>query len=94
MQITYSDGKTEQLSIYEAIVRVVDFYGFEEIFKFKPQLRNESFLVKHLPYGQEKNYREIRSAQYVRVTGNYKDNLNILRLINIHFGKKLKIDLC
>jgi hypothetical protein len=94
IKITYPDGRTEQLGIFEAVLQVVEFYGFDEIYKFKPQMRGNPFLVKHIPYGQEGNYREIHSAKFVRVDGNYKDNLSILRLINIHYGRKLVIDLC
>lgn len=94
IQITYPDGRVEQLGIFEAVLHVIEFYGFDEICKFKPQMRGNPFLVKHIPYGQEGNYREISSAQFVRVDGNYKDNLSILRLINIHYGRRLVIDLC
>lgn len=93
IQIIFPDGCVEQFAIIEAALQVVNFYGFDEIFQIKPQMRDAPFLVKHIPYGQEKNYREINSAQYIRISGNYKDFLNILRYINIHFGRKLKIDL-
>jgi hypothetical protein len=94
IKITYPDGHTAQLGISEAILQVIEFYGFDEICKFKPQMRGNDFLVKRIPYGQENNYREIHNDYYVRVDGNYKDNLNMLRLINIHYGRKLVIDLC
>lgn len=94
IQITFPDGHVEKFGIFEAILQVIEYYGFENILKFRPQMRGNSFLVKHMPFGKEHHYREIGCAQYVLVDGNYKDNLTILRLINIHCGKKLKVDLC
>ena len=94
IQITFPDGHAEQHTIFDAALQVINFYGFDECLKFKPQMRSEPFLVKFIPYSKEKIYKEIADAQYMRIDGNYKDYLNILRLINIHFGNKLKIELC
>ena len=93
IKITFPDGKVWLYSIYDAVVQVVDFYEFEKVFNWKPRMRDENFLLKHVPYGQDKMYREIRSGQYFRCNVSYKDHLNILRMINIHFGNKLKIEL-
>ena len=94
IQLTFPDGRVEQYSISDAVVQVVSFYGFEECFKFKPQIRGNSVLVKYIPFGQEKFYREMGPSQYFRFDGNYRDFYNVLQMINMHFGKKLKIELC
>ena len=94
IQITFPDGRVEQYSFFNAAQQVISIYGFEETYKLKPQMRGEPFLTRSMPYGKEKMYRELDSGQYMRIDGNYKDYLNILRLINIHFGRKLKVDLC
>ena len=93
IKVTFPDGCIELYSISDAVVQIVSFYGFEECFKFKPQIRSNPVLVKYIPYGQEKFYREMGPLQYFRFDGNYKDFLQALRMINIHFGSKLKIEL-
>ena len=93
-QITFPDGCVEQYSILEGAMKVVNFYGFDEIYKFKPQIRGTALLVNYVIFGQEKDYKEIGKNQYIRYTGNYKDYLNVLRLINVHYGRQLKIEMC
>lgn len=93
-QITFPDGRVEQYSILEATIQVINFYGFDEVYKFKPQMRGTSLLVNYVTFGQEKNYKEIGKNQYIRYTANYKDFLNVLRLINKHFENQLGIEMC
>lgn len=94
IQITFPNGNIEEYSILDAAISVVNFYGFEEVFEFKSRMRDEYFLVKYVSYGREKIYQKIEESQYIRRDGNYKDYLQILRSIDMHFNHKLKIELC
>lgn len=91
--ITFPDGESGEYLVLDGTLRVIEYYGFDDVLKLKTQLRGANLIVKYVPFGLEKIYREIGSAQYIRFDGNYKDYLNALRAINIHFGSKLKIEL-
>ena len=92
-QITYPDGRVEHYSILEGVTQVINFYGFEAVYEFKPKIRGTNLLVNYVTFGQEKNYKEIGKNQYIRYTADYKDFLNVLRLINMHFDNQLGIEL-
>lgn len=92
-KIVYPSGEEQLLSTFEAMKRVVEFYGFDVCMNLKVLVRNTPFLVKRLPYGLEKSYEEIEEGKYINIIGNTKDRQKAVATINVLLGKKLKIEL-
>lgn len=92
-KITFPMGEFSQLSTTEAMKRVVNYYGFDACMHLKILVRNTPFLVKRIPYGQERNYEEIEDGKFINILGNTKDRQKALAAINVLLGKKLKIEL-
>ena len=93
MRISYPDGTSKTLTIFEAIKDIVLFYGEENILQKKLKIRREEFIVKRIPYGKEDLYEEISSGYYLFKNGGTQDRQNICNTINAMFGRKISFEL-
>ena len=93
LKITFPDGMSKILNIFEGLKDVVLFYGEENIRQKKLKIRQDELIVKHLPYGKESLYEEMPSGYYLNTNGNTKDRQNVCNTINALFGKKLAFEL-
>ena len=90
IRISFPDADDEILGATEALIKVVSYYGFDEIEKQKIEIRGEKLLVRYLGLGQNSIYEMLEKNKYVLNKGNTKDKLNALNVINQRFGNRLK----
>ena len=93
MKVSFPDGTSEVYTIFEGLKAIVLFYGEENVRQKKLKIRQDDFIVTHLPYGKENVYEEISSGYYMNVNGNTKDRMNICNTINAMFGRKITFGL-
>lgn len=93
IKIQFPDKSEKLLNGLEAMKEIVLFYGFEDVERFKLQIRGENLLTRYIGLGQNAIYEEIEKNKYVLNKGTIKDKLNVMRTINRLRGNKLVIEL-
>jgi hypothetical protein len=91
--ILYPDGLYAEFGTQDALREVISYYGFNDVYKKKFQIRGEDLLVKYVTVGKDKLYNEIGEGMYMLLSGNAKDRLNAARMINHLCGERLKIEM-
>ena len=75
------------------MTKVVLFYGPEQIKKSKVAIGDHDLVMSWIPMGKEQLYDNIGNGYYLYNTGNSRNRLNTMRMINMRFGNKLKIEM-
>ena len=93
IKIIFSNGEEQILTFSEAMTKVVLFYGPEQIKKSKVAIGDHDLVMSWIPMGKEQLYDNIGNGYYLYNTGNSRNRLNTMRMINMRFGNKLKIEM-
>lgn len=91
LSVVYPDGTEKVNRVHESLVDVCMFYGPEVVKSKRIMIRNMDLLVKYIPLGQEKEYKELCDGWYINVVGDFKSKYNVIRNINMLLGERLKI---
>lgn len=89
--ITYPDDRVEIYDSLNALIAIVNYYGFENVLAKHPFIRKRDLLKRYVVSSVE--YDLINDSQYICNLGNLTDRRNIANAINVLFNRKLKIDL-
>lgn len=93
IKIVFPDKTEKTLSMTDALVEIIKFYGIEEVRSKKILIRDNDLLLRSVTKDKEKIYERVDDNFYLNRNGNYKDFLNVANRINISFDKRLKIEL-
>ena len=91
LSIVFPDGSEKVNRVHESLVDVCLFYGPEAVKNKKIMIRNMDLLVRNIPLGKDKEYKELCEGWYINVVGDFKSKYNIIRNINMLLGERLKI---
>lgn len=93
IKIVFPDNTEETLPMTDALIKIIKFYGVEEVRSKKIQIRNNDLILRSVTKDKEKIYEHVDENFYLYLNGDLKDRLNVVNRINLSFNKQLKIEL-